>query len=141
MKLTTVPPGLNHSFPTFCDATKAPTPGGSCANQEAALFEEGPGRLSRHAIHSAGRLALFRARANGLVVMRDLGGWPGVLGESHLAAAADLLDDPCPCWPLLDLPPTLLHGALIPVTGGSICSATPSSSTGARPRPAPASSI
>ncbi|MBP6015497.1 MAG: hypothetical protein KA586_02170 [Candidatus Promineofilum sp.] len=81
---------------------------------ETTLFEEGPAAaLSRHAIHSAGRLAPYFVRAaNGLVVMRDLGGWPGVLGESHLAAAADLLDDPVPMLaPLLDLPPTLLHGA------------------------------
>ena len=81
---------------------------------EATLFDEGPGAaLSRHAVQNAGRLAplLLRA-ANGLVVMRDLGGWPGVLGESHLAAAAELLDDPVPMLaPLLDLPTTLLHGA------------------------------
>ncbi len=78
------------------------------------LFEDGPGAvLSRHAVRAAGRLApqLLRA-ANGLVVMRDLGGWPGVLGESHLAAAADLLDDPVPLLSALDdLPTTLLHGA------------------------------
>ncbi len=81
---------------------------------EATLFDEGPAAaLSRHAVQNAGRLAplLLRA-ANGLVVMRDLGGWPGVLGESHLAAAAELLDDPVPMLaPLLDLPTTLLHGA------------------------------
>lgn len=78
------------------------------------LFEEGPAAaLSRHAVHNAGRLAPhFLRAANGLVVMRDLGGWPGVLGESHLAAAAELLDDPVPMLaPLLDLPITLLHGA------------------------------
>jgi hypothetical protein len=35
------------------------------------------------------------------------------LSESHLEAAADLLDDPLPMLqPLLDLPPTLLHGRL-----------------------------
>ncbi|MEM7112985.1 MAG: hypothetical protein AAF614_11175 [Chloroflexota bacterium] len=77
-------------------------------------FKEGPAAiLSEHAIHNAGRLApsLLEA-ANGLVVMRDLGGWPGVLGESHLQAAADLIDDPVPMLqPLLDLPLTLLHGA------------------------------
>lgn len=76
-------------------------------------FEEGPAAvISQHAINHAGRLAprLLEA-ANGLVVMRDLGGWPGVLGESHLAAAADLLDDPVPMLePLNNLPPTLLHG-------------------------------
>jgi hypothetical protein len=76
-------------------------------------FEEGPAAiLSEHAIYNAGRLAptLLEA-ANGLAVMRALGGWPGILGESHLAAAADLLDDPVPMLqPLLDLPETLLHG-------------------------------
>lgn len=78
------------------------------------LFDEGPGAiLSGHAIRSAGRLApLLLEAANGLVVLRDLGGWPGVLGESHLAAAADLLDDPLPLLNTLDnLPATLLHGA------------------------------
>ena len=35
-----------------------------------------------------------------------------MLGESHLAAAADLLDDPVPLLGTLeDLPWTLLHGA------------------------------
>jgi hypothetical protein len=78
-------------------------------------FEEGPAAiLSEHAVHNAGRLAptLLEA-ANGLSVMRALGGWPGILGESHLDAAANLLDDPVPMLqPLLDLPPTLLHGRL-----------------------------
>src|SRR5690606_41890300 len=81
---------------------------------ESSLLEEGPAAvLSRHAVRNAGRLAPhFLRAANGLVVIRDLGGWPGVLGESHLAAAADLLDDPVPMLaPLLDLPVTLLHGA------------------------------
>lgn len=80
----------------------------------AALFEQGPGAvLSEHAIRNAGLLApaLLEA-ANGLVVMRDLGGWPGVLGESHLAAAADLLDDPVPILNALSrLPVSLLHGS------------------------------
>lgn len=82
--------------------------------EEAVYFDEGPGALiSDHALEHAGRLAprLLQA-ANGLVVMRDLGGWPGVLGETHLAAVADLLDDPVPMLrPLLELPTTLLHGA------------------------------
>lgn len=82
--------------------------------EKAVYFAEGPAALiSDHAIQNAGRLAptLLQA-ANGLVVMRDLGGWPGVLGESHLAAAADLLDDPVPMLdPLLRLPQTLLHGS------------------------------
>lgn len=100
--------------PHFCRR-----PGGSYTwdelrRSESALFEEGPAAvLSRHAIRSSGRLAPYFLRAaNGLVVMRDLGGWPGVMGESHLAAVADLLDDPVPMLaPLLDLPVTLLHGA------------------------------
>lgn len=76
-------------------------------------FEEGPGALiSDHALKHLGRLApTFVAAANGLAVMRALGGWPGVIGESHMAAAADLLDDPLPMLePLLRLPQTLLHG-------------------------------
>jgi len=81
--------------------------------EEAIYFEEGPASvISEHAIKSAGRLApmLLRA-ANGLAVIRSLGGWPGILGESHLAAAADLLDDPLPMLARLDdLPLTLLHG-------------------------------
>lgn len=80
----------------------------------AVYFEEGPGAIvSEHAIASAGRLApRFMEAANGLVVMRELGGWPGVLGESHLAAAADLLDDPVPMLAALrNLPQTLVHGS------------------------------
>lgn len=81
-------------------------------SQHAVLFEEGPASiLSEHAIHHAQRLApqLLQA-ANGLTVLRDLGGWPGILGESHLTAVADLLDDPVPMLqPLRNLPTTLLH--------------------------------
>ncbi len=76
-------------------------------------FEEGPGAiLSQHAIDSAGALApLLLKAANGLAVMRSLDGWPGIMGESHLAAVADLLDDPLPILqPLSELPMTLLHG-------------------------------
>lgn len=76
-------------------------------------FEEGPGAtISEHAINHAGGLApkLLEA-ANGLSVIRDLGGWPGILGESQLRAAADLLDDPVPMLePLRGQPLTLLHG-------------------------------
>jgi hypothetical protein len=76
-------------------------------------FEEGPAAvISEHAIYNAGNLAsqLLEA-ANGLTVIRDLGGWPGILGESQLSAAADLLDDPVPMLePLRDLPATLMHG-------------------------------
>lgn len=78
------------------------------------LFEEGPGAvISDHALHSAGGLAsqLVRA-ANGLMIMRALGGWPGVLGESHLTALADLLDDPLPMLNALkDLPVAVIHTA------------------------------
>lgn len=76
-------------------------------------FEEGPSAMvSDHALSHLGRLApKFLEAANGLAVLRALGGWPGVLGESHLAAAADLLDDPVPMLePLSRLPQTLLHG-------------------------------
>ncbi len=80
-------------------------------------FEEGPGAiLSEHAVERAGNLApaLLKA-ANGLAVMRALNGWPGILGETHLTIAADLLDDPVPMLePLRRLPPTLLHGAAHP---------------------------
>lgn len=81
--------------------------------EQAVYFEEGPAAvISEHAINSAGRLApLLLQAANGLVVMRGLGGWPGILGESHLAAAADILDDPIPLLePLRNLPVTLIHG-------------------------------
>jgi hypothetical protein len=82
-------------------------------SEQAVYFEEGPAAiLSEHALSQAGQLApLFLQAANGLVVMRDLGGWPGILGESHLTAVADLLDDPVPLFePLRQLPLTLLHG-------------------------------
>jgi hypothetical protein len=76
-------------------------------------FDEGPAAyISDHALQHLGHLApRFIEAANGLAVLRTLGGWPGVIGESHLAAAADLLDDPLPMLePLLRLPQTLLHG-------------------------------
>lgn len=83
--------------------------------QQARHFDEGPAAIiSEHALQHAGRLAPnFLQAANGLAVMRSLNGWPGILGESHLAAAAALLDDPAPMLlPLRDLPPTLLHGSV-----------------------------
>ncbi len=83
------------------------------AAEQAVYFEEGPAAiLSEHALVQAGQLApLFLQAANGLVVMRDLGGWPGILGASHLTAVSDLLDDPAPLLETLrQLPPTLLHG-------------------------------
>lgn len=85
----------------------------SLVAEQAVYFEEGPAAiLSEHALSQAGQLApLFLQAANGLVVMRDLGGWPGILGESHLTAVSDLLDDPVPLLePLRQLPQTLLHG-------------------------------
>ena len=80
-----------------------------------AYIEEGPGAIiSEHAIYNAGRLApTFLEAANGLAVMRALGGWPGVLSESHMTATADILDDPVPMLQrLVELPPTLVHGRL-----------------------------
>lgn len=80
---------------------------------QADYFDRGPAALlSDHALYHVGRLApKFLEAANGLAVMRALGGWPGVLGESHLTAAADLIDDPVPMLePLQRLPLTLLHG-------------------------------
>ncbi len=82
--------------------------------EQAEYFNEGPAAiLSDHALHHAGHLApsLLKA-ANGLAVMRGLGGWPGILGETHLTIAADLLDDPVPMLePLRRLPETFLHGS------------------------------
>jgi hypothetical protein len=77
------------------------------------FFEEGPAAiLSEHAIASSGELApIFLQAANGLAVIQSLDGWPGILGETHMTAVADLLDDPLPMLqPLRDLPVTLLHG-------------------------------
>ena len=85
----------------------------SLVSEQALYFEEGPAAiLSEHALSQAGQLApVFLQAANGLVVMRDLGGWPGILSETHLTAVADLLDDPVPLLePLRQLPQTLLHG-------------------------------
>lgn len=104
-------------IPHFCNRPGGPYTWDELRRSEHSLFEEGPAAvLSRHAVNNAGFLApAFLRAANGLVVMRDLGGWPGVIGESHLAAVADLLDDPVPMLaPLLDLPVTLLHGAPYP---------------------------
>ncbi len=100
-------------LPHFVDRENSVYNWEALRREHAAYFDEGPAALiSDHAVQNAGRLAprLLEA-ANGLTVMRSLGGWPGVLGESHLAAAADLLDDPVPMLePLLRLPATLLHG-------------------------------
>ena len=69
-------------------------------------------RISSHALHSAGRLApTFIRAAAGVDVLRQLGGWPGVISREYLNALAELLDDPLPMLqPLRELPQTLLHG-------------------------------
>lgn len=98
-------------LPQLLDRTAYPW--STLVSQQSVYFEEGPAAiLSEHALAQAGQLApLFLQAANGLVVMRDLGGWPGILGESHLTAVSDLLDDPVPLLePLRQLPSTLLHG-------------------------------
>ena len=102
------------AIPHFLHRPEGPYSWDTLPGDRLSLFEDGPGAiLSRHAIRRAGRLApLFLEAANGLVALRDLGGWPGVVGEAHLAAAADLLDDPVPLLATLDdLPWTLIHGA------------------------------
>jgi hypothetical protein len=117
---------MAHLHATFIDQTDELTNAGlsqrldrtayqwdTLAAEQAIYFEEGPAAiLSEHALAQSGQLApLFLQAANGLVVMRDLGGWPGILGESHLTAVSDLLDDPVPLLePLRQLPFTLLHG-------------------------------
>lgn len=81
--------------------------------EQAEYFEEGPAQtLSAHAIASSAALApVLLQAANGLAVMRSLGGWPGILGESHLTAVDNLIDDPLPMLETLrQLPVTLLHG-------------------------------
>lgn len=68
--------------------------------------------LSEQAQHSVLALApKWREAAGGLRLLLELDGWQGVLGEKHLRAAADLIDDPLPMLHLLrDLPVTLIHG-------------------------------
>lgn len=103
----------HHPWLTHFVGQKRPFTLSQLREQQAPYFAEGPAAiLSEHALHHAGRLApLFLQAANGLAVMRSLGGWPGILGESHLTAVADLLDDPVPMLHRLkDLPVTLLHG-------------------------------
>jgi hypothetical protein len=73
---------------------------------------EGPDAiLSEHGLRSAAGLAEgFVRAAEGLAIMRQLGGWPGVLREPHLTALADLLDDPVPMLGALrDLPVSVIH--------------------------------
>jgi hypothetical protein len=74
-----------------------------------------PGRtelVSSHALQAAGTLARsFLQVADGLRLLRTIGGWPGILKEKHLLAFADLLDDPVPMLQILrEQPVTLLHG-------------------------------
>lgn len=73
-------------------------------------LEEAP--LSEHSLMTAGTLApLLTEAVDGLRQMQAIGGWPGIIDDKHLEAAADLLDDPLPVLqPLRDLPQTLLHG-------------------------------
>ncbi|UCG23522.1 MAG: hypothetical protein JSW55_15445 [Chloroflexota bacterium] len=68
--------------------------------------------LTEHAKRTAGPLTPLLAEASdGLYVLRQVDGWPGIVDEQHLAALADLLDDPLPMlYPLRQLPSTLLHG-------------------------------
>jgi hypothetical protein len=109
-------PQLRSRFPWlshFIDRERSTYDWARLRNEFGPYFEEGPSAtVSDHALRQLGRLApRFLEAANGLAVMRALGGWPGVLGESHLAAVSDLLDDPIPMLePLARLPQTLLHG-------------------------------
>jgi Phosphotransferase enzyme family len=109
-------PNIESRFPWlshFVDRERIRYAQSDLRNELGPYFEEGPAALvSDHALRHLGRLApRFIQAANGLAVMRALGGWPGVLGESHLAAVSDLLDDPVPMLdPLTRLPQTLLHG-------------------------------
>jgi hypothetical protein len=72
--------------------------------------------LSAHALRHSGRLApLLQQAATGLEQLRAVGGWPGVLGEQQMMAAADLIDDPLPMTlPLQQLAPSLIHGDMAP---------------------------
>lgn len=106
--------GVGSIIPHFLYRPEGPHTWDELRESESVHFDRGPGAIvSRHTLINAGRLAPYFLRAaNGLVVLRALDGWPGVLGESHLSSMADLLDDPVPMLaPLLDLPATLLHGS------------------------------
>ena len=71
-----------------------------------------PQAVSEHAMQTVQGLApRWLEAANGLNTLLDLDGWQGVLGEKHLRAMGDLLDDPLPMLhPLRELPLTLVHG-------------------------------
>ena len=100
-------------LPHFIDREKEAYTWERLRAEKAIYFEEGPAAvISDHAVSKSGRLApILLEAANGLTVLRSLGGWPGVLGESQLTAVAELLDDPVPMLsPLDNLPVTLLHG-------------------------------
>jgi hypothetical protein len=69
--------------------------------------------LTEHARRTAGPtlVPLLEDANEGLQVLREYRGWPGIVDERHLAALTDLIDDPMPMlYPLRQLPCTLLHG-------------------------------
>jgi hypothetical protein len=69
--------------------------------------------LTEHAMRTAGpTLApLLQQASEALETLRRFRGWPGIVDDRHMAALADLLDDPLPMlFPLRQLPSTLLHG-------------------------------
>lgn len=75
-------------------------------------FEGDPDALvSYHARQNAGQLApVLLEAARGLRNLRELGGWPGVIDDAHMAAMADLLDDPLPMLDTLrELPAAVIH--------------------------------
>jgi hypothetical protein len=81
------------------------------------FLDEPPSPLvSEHALKHSGRLApLLLQAASGLDRLRAIGGWPGVLDEQQMMAAADLIDDPLPMTlTLQQLPPALIHGDMAP---------------------------
>lgn len=71
-----------------------------------------PNAVSHHALRTVGDLASqWETASNGLRILMELEGWPAVIDEKHLRAAADLFDDPVPILHTLrQLPMTLLHG-------------------------------
>lgn len=69
--------------------------------------------LTEHAMRTAGPslVPLLEKASEGLDILRQHHGWPGIVDDRHLTALADLLDDPMPVlYPLRQLPCTLLHG-------------------------------
>jgi hypothetical protein len=80
------------------------------------LDERQSSLVSEHALKHSGRLApLLQQAASGLGRLRAIGGWPGVLDEQQMTAAADLIDDPLPMTlTLQQLSPALIHGDMAP---------------------------